>query len=95
MPRCFQVTGSWHAGPVRHSVFWQLMDDEFGAGYARSVAADQALSSLGGQTVDQALAAGHSPREVWAAVCDAMEVPPERRWGRERAPHARRDGAQR
>ena len=72
-------------------MFWQLMDDEFGAGYARSVAADQSLPGLGGRTVDQALAAGHQPREVWQAVCEAMEVPPERRWGREPAPHARRD----
>ncbi len=72
-------------------MFWQLMDDEFGAGYARSVATDQALSALAGQTVDQALEAGHVPREVWHAVCEAMDVPPERRWGQEKAPHARRD----
>jgi hypothetical protein len=71
-------------------VFWQLMDDEFGAGYARSVASDQALSPLGGLTVDQALAAGHVPREVWQAVCEAMDVPPERRWGVEPAARARR-----
>lgn len=76
-------------------MFWQLMDDEFGAGYARSVATDQALSVLAGKTADQALAAGHLPREVWHAVCEAMDVPPERRWGQEKAPHARRDEARR
>jgi len=73
-------------------VFWQLMDDEFGTSYARSVASDQALSPLGGLTVDQALAAGHPPREVWQAICEAMDVPAERRWGKEPAPHARRGG---
>jgi len=76
-------------------VFWQLMDDEFGAGYARSVATDQALTLLGGMTVDQALATGHQPREVWHAVCEAMDVPAERRWGREPSPRTRRDGAHR
>ncbi len=76
-------------------MFWQLMDDEFGAGYARSVATDQALSALGGQSADQALAAGHVPREVWQAVCEAMDVPPARRWGQETAPHARHGEAHR
>jgi hypothetical protein len=76
-------------------VFWQLMDDEFGSAYARSVASDQALSPLGGLTVDQALAGGHPPREVWQAVCVAMQVPPERRLGREPAPRARRGEAAR
>ena len=78
---------------VRHSEFWRLMDDEFGPGYARSVASDQALSALGSRTASEALAAGVPPREVWAAVCDAMHVPPERRLGiepQERA--ARRAG---
>ena len=76
-------------------MFWQLMDDEFGAGYARSVASDQALSPLGGLTVDAAIASGREPREVWEAVCEAMDVPVERRWGREKPPHARRDGVAR
>ncbi len=67
---------------MRHSLFWQLMDEEFGSAYSRSVAADQSLAELGGKTVETALAAGHSPREVWHAVCESMGVPPERSRGR-------------
>ncbi len=75
---------------VRHSDFWRLMEDEFGAGYARSVARDQVLAALGGRTAEQALAAHTAPREVWFALCDAMDVPQERRWGGDRKPRAKR-----
>jgi hypothetical protein len=68
-------------GAVRHSEFWQLMDDEFGAAYARTVARDQTVRGLGGRTVDEALAAGEQPREVWFALCEVMDVPAQRRWG--------------
>jgi hypothetical protein len=71
---------------VRHSVFWQLMEEEFGVGYARSVAQDQAISALDGRTAQQALDAGEAPRTVWLAVCDAMQVPPARRLGRDLPP---------
>ncbi len=57
------------------------MDDEFGAGYAASVAHDQVLGALGGRTADEALAAGVPPADVWEAVCAAMDVPPSRRLG--------------
>lgn len=67
---------------VRHSEFWQLMEDEFGVGYARSVARDQVVAALGGRTADEALAAHVPPRQVWFALCDVMDVPTERRWGR-------------
>jgi len=70
-------------GRVRHSEFWQLLEDEFGAAYARTVARDVVVDVLGGRTAEQALAAGARPREVWVALCDAMEVPAERRWGRD------------
>ncbi len=71
---------------MRHSVFWQLMEEEFGVGYARSVAQDQAIGALDGRTAQQALDAGEAPRTVWVAVCDAMEVPADRRLGRELPP---------
>jgi hypothetical protein len=63
------------------------MDDEFGAGYARSVASDQVLAALGSRTATEALEAGVPPRDVWDAVCEAMHVPLERRFGLE--PHER------
>lgn len=67
------------------SEFWRLMDEEFGSAYARSVAASQVIARLGGRTPDAALEAGTPPREVWAAVCEAMDVPPERRLGQDPA----------
>jgi hypothetical protein len=47
----------------------------FGEAYARSFAADQVLATLGGRTVDQALAAGEETVTVWRAVIAAF---PER-----------------
>jgi hypothetical protein len=69
------------AGPVRSSEFWSLMDGEFGAGYAATLAREHVLSALGERTPEQALAAGFDPREVWLALCVDLQVPPERRLG--------------
>lgn len=66
---------------MRLSQFWSLMDDEFGALYAASLARDHSISSLGSRTAAEAIEAGVSPREVWLALCDDMDVPPERRLG--------------
>ncbi len=68
---------------VRLSVFWTLMNDEFEAGYATSLARDHTVLTLGGRTVDEALEAGIPAREVWDAICDEMDVPAERRFGKE------------
>jgi hypothetical protein len=65
---------------VRHSEFWQAMDEVFGADYARSLAADLTMGALGGRTALEALDAGIAPRQVWQSLCDAMEVPDQRRW---------------
>ncbi len=66
---------------VRLSLFWTLMNDEFGPSYASSVARDHAVLELGGRTVDEALAAGIPARDVWDAICVEMEVPESRRFG--------------
>jgi hypothetical protein len=71
---------------VRLRQFWMLMDDEFGPRYAASLARDQALDAFGGRTAHEALEAGTPPREVWLALCDALDVPAERRLGKERPP---------
>ncbi len=68
---------------VRLSQFWTLMDDEFGPRYAASLAHDLALDALRGRTADQALSDGVPPREVWLALCEAQDVPAERRHGKE------------
>ncbi|QIM21201.1 DUF3046 domain-containing protein [Phycicoccus sp. HDW14] len=71
---------------MRHSRFWELMAEEFGAAYARSLANGQHLTALGGLTAQAALDAGEQPREVWEALCEQMDVPVERRHGRELPP---------
>ncbi|MFP5346958.1 MAG: DUF3046 domain-containing protein [Actinomycetes bacterium] len=75
---------------MRHSDFWRLMEDEFGRGYAASVARDQVIGTLGGRTAAEALDAGVGPREVWVALCEAMDVAPERRLGVDPADRRRR-----
>lgn len=72
----------WQTHPVRMSHFWTLMNDEFGADYAATLARDHVLGSLGGRTVNEALEQGEPPRAVWDALCDDMDVPAERRLGR-------------
>ncbi|TDV40364.1 DUF3046 domain-containing protein [Actinophytocola oryzae] len=64
---------------MRITVFRKLMSNEFGEVRADMLARDHVFSSLGGRTVDQALDAGLEPKEIWRAVCEAFEVPPERR----------------
>ncbi len=62
------------------------MDDEFGAGYSRVVASSLVLAGVGDRTAEQALGAGVPPRQVWLALCDVQDVPPERRLGRDVKP---------
>jgi hypothetical protein len=64
---------------VRTKVFRSLMADQFGDLRAEMIAHDHVLADLGGRTPDQALAAGYEPMEIYRAVCEAYEVPPERR----------------
>ena len=55
--------------------FWRRMERQFGAAYARSYAQDQVLRELGGRTVQEALDQGEEAKDVWRAVCRAVEVP--------------------
>ncbi|AOT04024.1 hypothetical protein J2X01_000802 [Arthrobacter ginsengisoli] len=71
---------------MRISDFWRLMDDEFGAGYSRVLSSSLVLAGVGGRTADQALSAGIPPRQVWLALCEVQDVPPERRLGRDVKP---------
>jgi hypothetical protein len=64
---------------VRLTHFRRLMDDEFGAIRAGSIARDHVFAALGSRTVEEALEAGEEPRDVWRAVCAEFEVPAERR----------------
>ncbi|HYN28991.1 MAG TPA: DUF3046 domain-containing protein [Dermatophilaceae bacterium] len=71
---------------MRLRQFWTLMEEEFGAAYAPSLARAHVLREVGGRTVLEALEQGVPPREVWLALCDDMDVPEDRRLGRDRAP---------
>jgi Protein of unknown function (DUF3046) len=69
---------------VRLSKFWELMNDEFGEAYATSLARGHSLHALGDLTVLEALDRGESPRTVWNALCEDMDVPEPRRLGSDR-----------
>ena len=69
---------------MRLSDLRRLLDEEFGPGYAPTVAADHRISGLGSRTADEAVADGAQPRTVWLALCDDFEVPESRRLGRDR-----------
>lgn len=66
---------------MTHSEFLIAVDDEFGALQARTIVRDLVLDGLSHQTAAEALARGVSPRDVWLAVCGAMQVPRERWYG--------------
>jgi len=60
---------------VRLTVFWERMAEFFGEAYASSVAKDHVLATLGGRSVDKALADGEDVKVVWRAVCESFNVP--------------------
>ncbi len=64
---------------MRFTEFWTRMHQALGPTYAPVWASQQVLSDLGGRTVDEALAAGESPKAVWRAVADRLELPEAQR----------------
>ena len=64
---------------MRHTELWARMEAALGPGYARHWARQTVLRDLEGRTPEEALTAGTSPKEVWAAVWRALELPPEDR----------------
>ncbi|MGJ7440416.1 DUF3046 domain-containing protein [Aquipuribacter sp. MA13-6] len=75
---------------MRISEFRTLTREEFGRALGDTLVADLVLPSLD-VTAAQALEDGTDPRVVWLALCEAMDVPPERRLGRD--PGRRRTGS--
>lgn len=63
---------------MRLTQFRELMEGEFGAVRAASLAHDHVFAELGDRTVEQALEHGYDARDVWRAVCSAYDVPPAR-----------------
>ena len=64
---------------MRHTEFWARMEAVLGGAYAPVWARQQVLADLGGRTVEQALAAGVPPKQVWAAVAEALALPASQR----------------
>jgi hypothetical protein len=60
---------------MRHTELWTRLETALGSGYARFWASQTVLADLGGRTPVEALDAGVPPKEVWAAVWRALELP--------------------
>lgn len=66
---------------MRLSEFWLAVSDEFGEAYGRVLTHDLVLGAVGGLTAQQALKCGVPAKAIWLALCDASDVPQERRFG--------------
>lgn len=77
---------------MRISEFRILVHEEFGRALGDTLAADLVLEPLDA-TAAAALQAGTDPRTVWFALCEAMDVPPERRLGQDPGRRRRRSSA--
>lgn len=64
---------------MRHTEFWARLDHHLGRAYARTWAEQQVIGDLGSRTPAEALDAGVPPKEVWAAVWQALELPASER----------------
>ena len=66
---------------MRLSEFWQAVAEEFGPEYGRALTRDLVLDGLGDRTAEQAVAVGLPSRDIWLALCLAMDVPQDRWYG--------------
>jgi hypothetical protein len=55
------------------------MEDALGSAYCRSWAGRHVLADLDGRTAQEALDAGVPPKQVWAAVWRALDLPAHQR----------------
>lgn len=60
---------------MRYTEFWARMERVLGPAYARTWAEQQVISDLGHRTVAEALEAGESPKQVWQAVWERLDLP--------------------
>ena len=60
---------------MRHTEFWARMEQVLGPAYARTWAEQQVLAELDHRTVQEALAQGETPKRVWRAVWESLELP--------------------
>lgn len=65
---------------MRHTEFWERMAQALGSdAYARTWSDLFVMASLGNRTASQALAEGETPKVVWRAVHEALELPSSQR----------------
>lgn len=64
---------------MRHTEFWSRMEHALGVGYARVWADQHVMAELDARTASEALDGGVPPKQVWAAVWRALELPPSER----------------
>lgn len=64
---------------VRHTEFWSRMEAALGTGYYRVWAEQFVMADLDRRTAQEALDAGVPPKQVWAAVWRALELPQSER----------------
>ncbi|HEU5044459.1 MAG TPA: DUF3046 domain-containing protein [Nocardioidaceae bacterium] len=60
---------------MRHTEFWERMDHALGPAYAKTWAEQQVLAELDHRTVKEALDSGETPKRVWRAVWESLELP--------------------
>jgi hypothetical protein len=60
---------------MRMTEFWRRMRAQFGETYAESFARDHVIAELGHRTIEEALREGESAKDVWRAVCTALNLP--------------------
>lgn len=64
---------------MKETELWDRMRRHLGEGYVRVWAAEQQLATLGGRTVQQAVADGTPAKTIWRAVWAALELPDRER----------------
>jgi hypothetical protein len=64
---------------VRHTEFWSRLEAALGTAYYRVWAEQFVMAELDRRTAQEALDAGLPPKQVWAAVWKALELPPSER----------------
>ena len=64
---------------MRHTEFWSRMEDALGPAYYRAWAGRFVMAELDGRTAQEALDGGVPPKQVWAAVWRALDLPASQR----------------
>ncbi len=60
---------------MRHTEFWTRLERALGKAYAHHWADQFVMADLGSRTAGEALRDGVAPKQVWAAVWKALELP--------------------